>query len=320
MAKGLFAVYRDDTAGPSALAGSTRSSAAPPNKASARRKDGLSSREGSARGLGLREKENIDPLAPRWGGKDALGKGKKPMLAAKKGGDEACGRTAQPRGLGMVPRGMQASQAICTGTLRTRVLPDLPPLSPPAPSPAEVERITPIPPSFAAPSTLDVFHDAHSAPASPRLSGEGSFVSASDSGYARSSSGRASDTDLDADVAAAAFADETDADTSLEVEAPVELSDHEANRRARALTESPLAEITQAFTGLGNFAVAHMSPTPSHTRPSARSTSPSKAPSASTLPARSLPYSTTATTKRVKPGQSVPSALRTAPGPRSLRF
>ncbi|GAA5822691.1 hypothetical protein JCM3770_003370 [Rhodotorula araucariae] len=323
MAKGLFAVYRD--AAPSSLPSGSqcRAPTCAPNKARAHRKDTAPStrHEGGLRARTLGEKENVDPAAARVGGKDALaGKARKPALGAKRADAEGCGgkgaRASLPRGLG----GQGATNGVCTGTLRTRVLPDLPPLEPEA----DVERVVPAPP----PATIDVHLDAENR--SPRTSGNASFLSAStgsasDSGYARSSSAHARDTELDFDMAAA-FADEGNAERSHELQRA--MTDREADRRARALTESPLAEITQAFTGLGRFSVANMSPSPS-VRPSTSRpappprtrSSPSKAPSLSALPIRMAPYaySTTATTKRAKPGP--PAAASDKPrGAAPLRF
>ncbi|BGP39823.1 hypothetical protein JCM10449v2_003775 [Rhodotorula kratochvilovae] len=326
MAKGLFAVYRDAGAPAPSSSSVGRALAAPPNKALARRKDAHSARGEGTRALG--EKENVDPLLPllgRPGGKDALAavRGKKPALGAKRvdaeGGKGV--RALPPRTVG----GKVHANAVCTGTLRTRVLPDLPPLE----ADADVERVVPaVPP--APPRTADVRLDGDNNERSPRTSGDGSFLSAStgsasDSGYARSSSARASDAELDLDIAAA-FADEDNGDRSAELERAVD--DREADRRARALTESPLAEITQAFTGLGRFSLANMSPSPavrpssSRPAPPARTrSSPTKVPSLSALPARMAPYgySTTATTKRAKPAPPA-GAPGEKPARASLRF
>ncbi|BGP31878.1 hypothetical protein JCM10296v2_003656 [Rhodotorula toruloides] len=326
MAKGLFAVYRDETADPLPSTSSSRS-ASSTNRATARRKDALEARDGLRRGLKQQEKENVDPFARRTVGKDVLGKGKKPALVARSS-DGSCGKGV--RQLGAKPsepltRQFPSSNGICTGSLRTRVLPDLPPLAP-AEDTSSGRSSTPSLDRFDAPPVVDINLASTSAPCSPRTaSGDRSFSSTVDSGYARSS-GRASDDDAELEVGTV-FRDEREADQSLEADEEPVLDDGEANRRARNLTESPLAEITQAFTGLGGFSAANMSPTPSHTRrPASRPgppirtrSSPSKVPSVSTLPLRTVPYSTTATTKRVKPGQAASSAPKTAP-PRSLRL
>lgn len=343
MAKGLFAVYRDETADPLPSTSSSRF-ASSTNKATARRKDGLDTRDGLRRDLKLQEKENVDPFTRRASGKDVSDKGKKAVLGAKSL-DEGCGKVARQLGAkaaAPLAKTFLSSNGICTGTLRTRALPDLPPLAP-AQDASSLRPSDPSPDPFDAPPVVDIYLASTSTPSSPRAaSGDRSFSSTVDSGYARSS-GRASDDDVELE-SATAFHDESEADRSPEQEDPA-FSDDEANRRARNLTESPLAEvrdrairlglqetndshsqITQAFTGLGGFSVANMSPTPSHTRrpisrpapPTRSRSSPSKVPSISTLPLRAVPYSTTATTKRVKPGQ-VASAPKAAP-PRSLRL
>ena len=349
MAKGLFAVYRDDqaVAGPSTALG--RPVAPSANKASARRKDGASA--GSSSGGGLRvsrlgEKENVDPLGSSMRGLGAAKLGKKPSaLGAKKA--DSCAATAAPAcgpraSAPAVHRAKGAARnAVCTGTLRTRVLPDLPPLEPDEPV---VAALAPAPrPAAPAPHVADIIldgNDGNDALSSPRTSCDArSALSAStgssarDSGYAHSVDGRACDTSLDMAIAAA-FADEEERQAGRHVD------EREADRRARALTESPLAEvrrlllscpsrenkadvlldqplqITQAFTGLGGFSAANMaSPTPrphaARPAPPTRTrSSPSKASSTSALPTRMAPYvySTTATTKRARPKPTTSAA------------
>ncbi|GAA5848033.1 hypothetical protein JCM9279_007422 [Rhodotorula babjevae] len=320
MAKGLFAVYRDDppVASPSAALG--RPLAPSANKSvSARRKDGAPARLDGCSTGGLRvprlgEKENVDPLGQGVRRLGAGKLGKKPSaLAAKKGESgaataaAACGMRASAGAAQRVKGG--ASNAVCTGTLRTRVLPDLPPLEPGEP----VAALAPAPrPAAVAPHVADIVLDSGNDSASPRTSLDArSALSAStgssarDSGYVHSVDGRAGDTSLDMDIAAA-FADEE------EQEAARRVDEREADRRARALTESPLAEITQAFTGLGGFSAANMaSPTPrphaARPAPPTRTrSSPSKAASHSAIPTRMVPYaySTSATTKRARPKQT----------------
>ncbi|GAA5916313.1 hypothetical protein JCM8208_007391 [Rhodotorula glutinis] len=315
MAKGLFAVYRDDQAVPGPSSALGRPLAYSANKSvSARRKDGAPPRLDGGSGLRvprLGEKENVDPLGPGVRGLGAGKLGKKPSALAAKKGDScaaaqatACGVRA-PSGAAQRVKG----NAVCTGTLRTRVLPDLPPLEPDEP-------VAPLAPASraaaAAPHVADIILDADDKgadSASPRTSLDArSALSAStgssarDSGYAHSVDGRTGDTSLDMDIAAA-FADEEEQEARRQVE------EREADRRARALTESPLAEITQAFTGLGGFSAANMaSPTPrphaARPAPPTRTrSSPSKTASHSALPTRMAPYaySTTATTKRARP-------------------
>ncbi|KPV75419.1 uncharacterized protein RHOBADRAFT_43924 [Rhodotorula graminis WP1] len=327
MAKGLFAVYRDDQAVPGPSAALVRPLAHPANKAtSRRRKDGASARLDGASGLRVPrfgEKENVDPLGPGVRGLGAGKLAKKPSALVAKRVDScapaaavtACGGVRAPSRDEQRVKGA-ATNAVCTGTLRTRVLPDLPPLEP-------VEPAAPLapapPPAQAAPHVADIVlaaDDKANASASPRTSLDArSALSAStgssarDSGYAHSVDSRACDTSLDMDIAAA-FADEE------EQEAVRQVDGREADRRARALTESPLAEITQAFTGLGGFSAANMaSPTPrphaARPAPPTRTrSSPSKASSTSALPTRMAPYaySTTATTKRARPKPTTSAA------------
>ncbi|BGP24461.1 serine/arginine repetitive matrix protein 2 [Rhodotorula toruloides] len=326
MPTGLFAVYRDETADALPSASSSRS-ASSTNTAKARRKDGLELRDGHRRGLKLQEKENVDPFARRPHEKEILGKGKKPTLGAKSL-DGSCGKSVRRFAAGpsaRLAKAFPSSNGICTGTLRTRVLPDLPPLVPAEDASSGPFNAPSLDPFDASP-VVDISLASTSVPASPQTAaGDRSFSSTVDSGYARSS-GRASDDDVELE-AGTVFRDETDVDELLEEEEEPVPDDGEANRRARNLTESPLAEITQAFTGLGGFSMANMSPTPSQTRrpavrpapPTRTRSSPSKVPSVSTLPLRTVPYSTTATTRRVKPGQAASTAPKTAPA-RSLRL
>ncbi|GAA5901468.1 hypothetical protein JCM6882_006286 [Rhodosporidiobolus microsporus] len=321
MAKGLFAVYRDPGVPSSTAAPSSRSSSTHNNpSASSRRRDGLDScSSSSVRTAKLREKENVDPFKRYEAGLAGKG-GKKAALGAKKlVGDESsscAGKAGRTATTGVNGKAKPSLNGICTGTLRTKVLPDS--VFSDAPPAQQVD---------AAPQVIEIYPS--SSTSSPRVSGgwdRSPSSSAADSGYARSLSGKASDSDLDAGNGARRLGDESDGEG--------ELSDYEANRRARALTESPLAEITQAFTGLGGFSAANanMSPSPSPAQhafplsarpppPTRTRSSPSKT-SLSALPPRMQPYaySTTATTKRVKPGQAAAGAPRAAPTARTLRF
>ncbi|BGP55310.1 hypothetical protein JCM8202_000611 [Rhodotorula sphaerocarpa] len=361
MARGLFAVYRDDTAGPSAAAasgaatcaaGSTNRGSLPPS----RRHDGSTARLAGSRGLGLREKENLDPFAVRpvrMGKGELLGKGKLAAGAGKGGKVE--GGVARPapsrRGLGASAQVSNRGEAsvsrpsengICTGSLRTRVLPDLPPLPAPTPEPTS---------SSSRPTTvrLGCPDGAGSAESSPRTSCDTSFGSATDSGYAQSprrrlrpgASPAEEEHGSEVPEAGNAFEDETDSDMSM-VDSEVSGGVKSADRRARALTESPLAEVTEAFTGLGGFSVANMSPSPAAAasfrsanhnkqyRPSTlrhQPTSPSRksvshgGAASSTAASRGLGGlpALNATTKRIKPGQAAASAPKAAPN-RTLRF
>lgn len=94
-------------------------------------------------------------------------------------------------------------------------------------------------------------------------------------------------------------------------------------------------QVTQAFTGLGGFSVANMSPSPTVHHPAAPFSSyrpsllshPTGSPTRQNLshagmsagggPAGLRTF--TGTTKRLKPGQTVPSAPKAAPG-RTMRL
>ncbi|GAA5983208.1 hypothetical protein JCM11641_006850 [Rhodosporidiobolus odoratus] len=319
MAKGIFAVYRDPTAPPAPSTSSSRPIGTI-NKPSSRRKDTL---ESTFRGLRLQEKENVDPFAP---GKAALGKGKKPALASK--AVDSCGakvngcRPPQPKA-GV--KGKATTNGICTGTLKTRVIPDSFFADPPAlDGKSDNAKLPPANAlSSRRPEMIDIY------PTSTVSTPSRSPSSASDSGYARSNrSGKSSDGgfELDKMPRFGEYGDESDASR----EDSDSVDGREADRRARALTESPLAEITQAFTGLGGFSTANMSPSPCPTtqttlsRPPApvrTRSSPSKT-TLSAIPPRMQPYSTTATTKRAKPGQGSVMAPKTAPSSSraALRF
>ncbi|BGP15961.1 hypothetical protein JCM10213_004776 [Rhodosporidiobolus nylandii] len=308
MANGLFAVYRDSSA-PAAPTASSSRPAGLHNKPTSRRANGV---EGSSRGLRLQEKENIDPFALRDAGKAGSGKMKKPALGAKS--VESCGAAGKARPLPAKTGSFTkpSVNGVCTGTLRTRVLPD--PLfaddsCASGKSDGKQVDLTPAPPSTA-PQVVEIYPSS-------------STSTPCRSTYARSC-GKTSDEDLELESGPAfgEYGDESDAS-----ETSSSASIYEANRRARALTESPLAEITQAFTGLGGFSAANMSPSPSPTSttfnrppPATRTrSSPSKT-TLSAIPPRMQPYSTTATTKRVKPGQTAPLAPRAAPASRTMRL
>ncbi|GAA5956158.1 hypothetical protein JCM8115_001640 [Rhodotorula mucilaginosa] len=361
MAKGLFAVYRDDAAGLAPPPAPSTSRGAPTNKLAA-----AAPQRRQFDGLGQREKENMDPSSMSRKGA-LLGKGGKAALgkSAKSGdGGSTCAPPQVRRGLGAAAPQVQkvarertttpaSTNGICTGTLRTRVLPDLPPL--PAATPASLSsthqsiqrkkpsvvelRLPPPPPP------------PDSAESSPRSSCDRSYASATDSGYAQSPGAPLlpvhqndgeqvefgdDDSKLEARTEGM-FVDEIDSDMSLaSVEEREEAAaSFDANRRARALTESPLAEVTQAFTGLGGFSVANMSPSPAAHHPTATFAHRPSLLSHPTSPTRqnlSLVGMSgrggggpaglrtfTGTTKRLKPGQTVPSAPKAAPG-RTMRL
>ncbi|GAA6010679.1 hypothetical protein JCM11491_002892 [Sporobolomyces phaffii] len=315
MAGGLFAVYRDPGAVEPAPPASRRANGASSNSNNnTRKKDGAfavwtdSTRPAAL--IRALEKENLDP--------SRLGGGKKAALGAKaknvkpSDGRSSCGPVKAVMGERRVKRvtPVASTNGICTGSLTTRELPPLPPLEPESTSPrASMPSRTASPPR----RTLS----------SPVVECGDSPASNVDSGY-----GKVSDSERALDY-------DDESDMSLDVDDAFD--PRESDRRARALTESPLAEITQAFTGLGRFSNAPASPSPSsqtlvaQIRRSAlppapkthKPSSPSK--SLSALPPRLRPYSTTATTRKVKPGQTTadvpklgPSATATAT--RSLRF
>ncbi|GAA6059285.1 hypothetical protein JCM10212_006678 [Sporobolomyces blumeae] len=318
MAGGLFAVYRDPTLPAPGQASSQRST----GSTNMRRKDGFAvfrATTGASANAG--HKENIDPFSLGGGKKvSGLGKGKKAAMGAKSLEAGSCSAASTKSSVlssrpTRIPKTASLSQpstnGICTGTLRTRVLPDLPPLEPETDA-VKASSASGRPPHR--PAGLDLTRSQLPTLGNSSERCLDSPASNVDSGYA--ASGKASDTELEAGLedGGANFDDESD--MSLDVDGS-EITTHEANRRARALTESPLAEVTQAFTGLGNFSNAPASPSPTQVAlnrvvPPPRSrTSPSK--SVSSLPPRLRPYSTTATTKKVKPGQTAPAQPKAAP-------
>ena len=230
MAGGLFAVYRDTTALPPSQSTSRRRGNSINSGANIRKKEGLNVfRDTTACSNTQLEKENLDPS--NKGGKKALssGKGKKSGMSGK----SDCGNAVKSVAMGdrAVKQVQQSitrpsTNGVCTGTLRTRTLPPLPPLE------TEDSPIS-LPPSAAPlpPSISEI-----SRPESPNrrtnseLRSIESPASNVDSGY-----GKLSDLDR-------GFDDESD--MSLEVEDVEEIYKGEGNRRARALTESPLAEVS----------------------------------------------------------------------------
>jgi len=179
---------------------------------------------------GLQEKENLDPL--NRGGKKVGLSAKKKKVYSDQG--KCSGSTVRekavmgeriPKKVNRTP--MPSENGICTGTLKTRTLPPLPPLEPEstdapiqlssAPTPALPPSITEIP---RAASPLPAFLASQCAD---------SPASNVDSGY-----GKLSDSDLEA---------EGGIDLNDESDMSIEVDTTELNRRARALTESPLAEV-----------------------------------------------------------------------------
>ncbi|GAA5959859.1 hypothetical protein JCM3765_000623 [Sporobolomyces pararoseus] len=312
MAGGLFAVYRDTTAVQPSQPTSRRAREVSSNSSSStnnRKKDGFAVFRDNGRSVnGLQEKENMDPLSKSGKKAGLSGKGKK---VHSDSGD--CTGVSSKGKLVMGERVVKRSSksttvsmnGICTGTLRTRELPPLPPLES---DPTEEHPVQPSSTSTPeVPSIVEIPRADSPLPSSVPLQSVDSPASNVDSGY-----GKVSDGDLELE---GGIDLDDESDMSLEVDAT------ELNRRARALTESPLAEITQAFTGLGRFSnAAPASPSPTLNRPVPslrKRSSPLK--SVSALPPRLRPYSTTATTRKIKPGQTTAEPPRTAPS-RSLRF
>ena len=343
----------------------------------------------------------MDPLSMIRKGA-LLGKGKAGLGKSAKSGDggSTCAPPQVRRGLAAASQVQKTTKTtttatstngICTGTLRTRVLPDLPPLPATNSTPAAATATATLsntrqPIRRKNPSVVEVRlppppESAESSSRSSSSSCDRSYASATDSGYAQSPGApllpvhqndgeqvefNTDDNKLEAARTEGMFADEMDSDMSLaSVEEEEVAVTFDANRRARALTESPLAEVhivhafryqtcntlgkiadlffsrpfsfeqvTQAFTGLGGFSVANTSPSPALHHPAAPVSSYRPALlSHPTSPTRqNLSHAGmlagggpagfrtfTGTTKRLKPGQTVPSAPKAAPG-RTMRL
>lgn len=248
MARSLFAVYRDDmaVAGPSNAF--NPASATLTNKPSSRRQDDAQPLTATRRGLGTREKENDSPFGAPALGKAAFKKGDGPLKVAKSG--EGSSRAPVRRGLGASAKvGLQiarpSTNGICTGSLRTRVLPDLPPL--PVDSAATGPSVSIVGGDHdSASEVLPVVEittgETHSAESSPRGSCDRSYASTTDSGYAQSPRPRTRTRPAAPTESLVGDVDGAESDMSLVgEERPIDVAD--ANRRARALTESPLAEV-----------------------------------------------------------------------------
>lgn len=230
MAGGLFAVYRDTTALPPSHSSSRRTGTSINSGANIKKKDGLSVfRDNTPSGNGQLEKENLAPL--NKGGKKVLsgGKGKKPVMSGKSDCGSG-GNAVKPVAMGdrMVKKVQQpttrpSTNGVCTGTLRTRTLPPLPPLE------SEEVQIPLAPTAPLPPPVTEISRPRSPAPRNDLPRSAESPASNVDSGY-----GRVSELDR-------GFDDESD--MSLEVESVEGNDEREGNRRARALTESPLAEV-----------------------------------------------------------------------------
>ncbi|GAA5853377.1 hypothetical protein JCM3766R1_006924 [Sporobolomyces carnicolor] len=336
MAGGLFAVYRDTGAPRSSHAASRRAGGGPTPSSSNNNNNNNNIRQKGAFAVlrdtpKLNEKENLDPVARPIGklGKGIVHKKAHPIPVAAD-----CNASRGAFGHKSVQRSHNAptvvsANGICTGTLKTRVLPPLPPLEEPLVAARSVDRARLVSP--VAPSRIGTTSPVR-ATGVVRSEACDSPASNVDSGYGRASDCDDRSIDTVEEVQGATFDDESD--MSIEVDT------NELNRRARALTESPLAEITQAFTGLGRFSnnlpgspsplstTTVAAPSPSLTRTdkkTKKTCSPSRSMPA-LPPSRLRPYSTTATTRKVKPGQTAPEPptseppSRSSSALRSLRF
>ena len=275
MAKGLFAVYRDDAAGLAPPPAPSTSRGASTNK---RLAAAAAPQRRQFDGLGQREKENMDPSSMIRKGA-LLGKGKATLGKSAKPGDggSTCAPPQVRRGLAAASQAQKTTKTttetstngICTGTLRTRILPDLPPLpatdSTPAATATATLSSTRQPTRRTKPSVVELRLPPPPPPApgsaesSPRSSCDRSYASATDSGYAQSPGApllpvhqndgeqvefnNNNNNELEARTEGM-FADEMDSDMSLASAEEEEVAvTFDANRRARALTESPLAEV-----------------------------------------------------------------------------
>lgn len=226
MAKGLFTVFSDTAAvaQPTSAATSKRRGLASSGKglsASSKALGGLTNGGG---------KENVDP----WGvpvlltGKQVLGKGKMTASINKAHlpSSTSTGATTKPV---YRPAAGPTANTICTGTLRTRVLPELAPLSPCAPSTYDIA----LPPAD------------HSSPAFSLLSLESTSTpnSAKDSGYAQSVGSARSCSDVEGGCSADFDGEEVQMAEWRREEDYTVVLESVGDKKARALTESPLAEV-----------------------------------------------------------------------------
>lgn len=233
MARGLFAVYQD--AAPAAVRPTTSSLSAKP-----RRKALGDGKLKPAADDKWKGKENFDPFGKtELGAGSGLGCGK---AKCKQGEKSFLAPPSKP--LPSKAASSSSTNGICTGNLRTRVIPawnDLP-LLPPSSGPSSRRQTTERadPPhllsaasssSFVAPQVTDL--NARSA--SPAQSFQESLLgtpnSAKDSGYARSVG---SESELEVESG--------DDGEDKTIKLPCLLLS-EADKRVRALTESPLAEV-----------------------------------------------------------------------------
>ncbi|KAM0747186.1 hypothetical protein T439DRAFT_328948 [Meredithblackwellia eburnea MCA 4105] len=328
MSKALFAVYQDPTTSTSSR--STKRKLHP---------------EG---GTGWNGKENFDPFAKTdlnvfKDGMDKIARGK---AVSGKGEVKGKSTTTKPHPTSSSKLGTVTSSSapndVCTGSLRTRVIPmpniftssstslgkpqpvvlklgngaTLRPMKRPVPRAAAA--MAPV----RAPSAkldltkiLDMEVDDKTLFSEDSLAIPGATRSASgspmsirsgrDSGYGMSD---ASEPEVDLVMGGLGMRDRDEDDSDEEEEegetledSTIKLSeeddDFESNRKARALTESPLAEVTQAFTGLGSFSFSP-SPSPisttfnttSHRTQTSPNHSPSKSARTRSGPKVQVPY------------------------------
>lgn len=249
MPKGLFTVFHDNQPAHPRRAPSASAASAPTNnKPFAIWSDAPPSKLPlGSHALG---KENLDPShRSKPLGKAALG-GNKPALVSK-----LAPPTTRPSSSLVNAKATAAAtgNGVCTGLLRTRVLPafDDPPTTAPIPAPSNRNGPVPPSPAYSVASTSSLHSEA--------LGGSmGTPNSARDSGYARSPSsspGSASEGEdgREAEGWARRRARKEEEKTVQIHEIgstrrrrstrKQEISDKEADRRARDLTESPLAEV-----------------------------------------------------------------------------
>lgn len=252
MAKGLFTVFHDNQ--PTSLPTSTKPRRAPSSSTTNNKPLAVFSDSKAALGLsGMTSlgKENVDPfLRSKPAGKTGLG-GKKPALGSK-----LAPPAARPSCISLTPSS-SSGNGVCTGQLRTRALPSF---DDPAPTPAApiltsaLKEAVPVPPSpaYSVASTSSLH--------SERLGAAGTPNSARDSGYARSvSSSPSSPSSSVGDEGDEGWArsrrgqeektvkiSEVGSTRRRRSTRKQEISEKEADRRARGLTESPLAEVRWA--------------------------------------------------------------------------
>lgn len=231
MPKGLFTVFHDSDLSPPPASRSTTA------KPKVRRKPGLGGGLGGGlEGTGRVGKENYDPFAPGTGSAKS-GKGCGVSKGEKQHASLLPPKVVAPR-LASSNRPSAttdvsiSANGVCTGTLRTRVMPDLPPLprsfrSHHNPYPS-IPRSKPT-----SPSTEEVDESALMGMLYPnRFESFGTPSSAKDSGYALSEASRS----------------ELEVDGQEMGEMRMGFDEVDSDTLARNLTESPLAEVRPSFS------------------------------------------------------------------------